>query len=417
MPSDPTGELRELASQLSKESARLVGTLHPVTRGQVAALVRNMNSYYSNLIEGHYTHPADIEKALKNDYSAEPEKRALQIESAAHVNVEALMRDRLERADEDVCTDTFVRWLHQEFFERLPPELRVVHGVAVEPGAYRKREVRVGAHLAPAFVSLPRFMARFGRYEPRHHDPLDRIIAAGAAHHRFAWMHPFQDGNGRVGRLLTQAYFTRAGLETGGLWTISRGFARHREKYRDTLSAADAQRRNDLDGRGNLSNEALVAFCRFFLGIARDQVRFMAEMLDLDRMQDRIRRFAERQVTIEDAPPGLGSLMREAFLRGSVPRGEAARALGMHERTARRHVAKLLESGLFTSESPGAPLTLAFSAATVGYLFPRLFPEGVELSNEPTPSDIERAKERLNANLGPAQSQPKPTDKDIPPLH
>lgn len=380
LPQDPTGALRESASRLLVESAKLSGKLHPVTQSRVAELVRHMNSYYSNLIEGHHTHPADIEKALKNDYSTEPAKRALQLESAAHVHVETLMQTRLRAKQEDICTADFLCWLHREFYERMPAELRLVGDPPqpILPGKFRVGEVTVGRHLAPAASALPRFLDRFGTYEPGKLDPLDRVIAAAASHHRFAWIHPFQDGNGRVGRLFTHAYLAKAGVETGGLWSISRGFARRRQAYRSNLEDADARRRNDLDGRGNLSNEALVQFCAFFLEVARDQVSFMAELLELDTMQDRIMRFAAKQNVLADTPIELGYLMREAFLRGSVPRGEAARILGMHERTARRHIGAFLDAGLLSTEAPGAPLMPAFSTVTVGYLFPRLYPEGVE---------------------------------------
>jgi hypothetical protein len=54
-----------------------------------------MNSYYSNLIEDHSTHPLDIERALRKDFSKEPAKRVLQMESAAHVATQAAIEDRL----------------------------------------------------------------------------------------------------------------------------------------------------------------------------------------------------------------------------------------------------------------------------------------------------------------------------------
>src|ERR1700685_279597 len=57
-------------------------------RGALADLVRSMNCYYSNLIEGHDTHPVDIERALKNDYSADRTKRDLQLEAKAHISVQ-----------------------------------------------------------------------------------------------------------------------------------------------------------------------------------------------------------------------------------------------------------------------------------------------------------------------------------------
>src|SRR4051794_11759835 len=94
-PTTETGDLAELSAQLLRESAQLGAILHPVTRASVSKLLRPMNSYYSNLIEGHNTHPLDIERALSNDYSSDSSKRALQLESKAHVEVQLLIEQRL----------------------------------------------------------------------------------------------------------------------------------------------------------------------------------------------------------------------------------------------------------------------------------------------------------------------------------
>ena len=57
----------DLVSELSSESAILGAKLHPLTAQNLASLVRIMNTYYSNLIEGHDTRPRDIERALARD--------------------------------------------------------------------------------------------------------------------------------------------------------------------------------------------------------------------------------------------------------------------------------------------------------------------------------------------------------------
>jgi DNA-binding IclR family transcriptional regulator len=67
-------------------------------------------------------------------------------------------------------------------------------------------------------------------------------------------------------------------------------------------------------------------------------------------------------------------------MRGAGPRGEAPRLLGLPERTARRYVANFIKQGLISSESSLAPLAINFPSASVGYFFPRLYPEGVEFS-------------------------------------
>src|SRR4051794_16053086 len=91
LPTAGAAGLAELSATLLRKSAELGAALHPITRASVATLLRPMNSYYSNLIEGHNTHPLDIEKALHNDYSADSSKRALQLESKAHIEVQLLI--------------------------------------------------------------------------------------------------------------------------------------------------------------------------------------------------------------------------------------------------------------------------------------------------------------------------------------
>ena len=85
-------ELNDLAIELAATSAGLRRSLPPGVMAALADLVRATNCYYSNLIEGHDTHPVDIERALKNDYSTDPAKRNLQLEAKAHVEVQRWIR-------------------------------------------------------------------------------------------------------------------------------------------------------------------------------------------------------------------------------------------------------------------------------------------------------------------------------------
>ena len=107
-PSDPSGELEHLATELVRTSAKLSEAMHPVTRAAVAELVRPMNSYYSNLIEGHDTHPLDIDKALRSEYSTDKEKRDRQ-------------QRVVRRVDQDLHRPAPVRC------DRRPPHLRRHH--------------------------------------------------------------------------------------------------------------------------------------------------------------------------------------------------------------------------------------------------------------------------------------------------
>lgn len=386
LPAPDKGQLDELAITLIRESSDLGGRLHPVTRKSVRELLRSMNSYYSNLIEGHATNPVDIEKALKGDYSKEPAKRALQIESAAHVEVQRLVEARLESsAESDICSSDFLCWIHSELYARFPEEFRKVedaHGgpeKSVIPGRLREGEVKVGAHVGPFAKNLPEFLNRFRDVYSAPMNDVKKVIAAAAAHHRLAWIHPFLDGNGRVTRLFTEAFLIRAKIGAQGLWSISRGLARRRDDYYAMLTCADASRRNDLDGRGNLSDSGLVKFCTYFLETCLDQVRFMSGLLELDDFQGRLQAYTERRAHMKEIKAEAVHLLRDAFLRGEVPRGEAPRITGLQERTARDVLGQLVSEGLLISDSPKTPVRLGFPAHTVGYYFPRLYPDSVEL--------------------------------------
>src|SRR3954454_10100241 len=81
-------DLADLAIELTQKSAGFRRSLPPSLLASLADLVRAMNCYYSNLIEGHDTHPVDIERALKNDYSRDARKRDLQLEARAHITVQ-----------------------------------------------------------------------------------------------------------------------------------------------------------------------------------------------------------------------------------------------------------------------------------------------------------------------------------------
>ena len=369
--------LGDLAVDLAAASAGFKRSLPPGVMRALADLVRSMNCYYSNLIEGHATHPIDIERALRNDYSADLGKRNLQLEARAHVNVQRWIDAGgvfgRTAAAETVCE------IHRRFCEDLPPELLVATDPdtgkteRVIPGALRRYDVKVGKHIPVSPGALPRFLDRFAHV----YGGLGRaeiILAAAVAHHRLLWIHPFLDGNGRVARLMSHAVLLDA-LDTGGIWSIARGLARSVGAYKSHLMNCDLPRRNDLDGRGNLSEEALAEFTRFFLETCLDQVRFMEDLVQPDRLRDRILIWAEEQVRAAALPAKTGQVLEAVLFRGELPRGDVPALLNTGERQARRIVSALLERGVLASESTRAPLTLTFPATLAPRWMPGLFPE------------------------------------------
>ena len=369
--------LTDLAIELAAKSAGLRCSLPEGVLGALAYLVRAMNCYYSNLIEGHYTHPVDIERALKKDYSADPEKRNLQLEAEAHIEVQKWI-DNGGVTGRATTADGLTE-IHRRFGASLPEELlwaqdpETGERSKVVPGALRDRDVKVGRHIPVSPGALSRFLERFETAYGKL-GKTDSILAAATAHHRLLWIHPFLDGNGRVARLMSYAMLLEA-LDTGGIWSIARGLARNEGTYKSHLMVCDAERRNDLDGRGHLSEEALADFTCFFLTTCIDQVDFMEGLLQPERLLDRILIWTEEEIRADALPPKSGAVLEAVLYRGKLTRGEVAQITGTSERQARRVTSALIEREVLTSGSSRASLHLAFPAKLASRWMPGLFPE------------------------------------------
>jgi Fic family protein len=370
-------ELTDLALELAQRSAGFRRSLPESLVFSLATLVRAMNCYYSNLIEGHDTHPVDIERALQGDYSKDAKKRDLQLEAKAHIVVQQWIDEGGLEAR--AVTVSSILEIHRRFCQELPEDLLWVEDPAthermhVIPGELRTRDVAVGDHVAISAPAIPRFLERFEGVYSRL-GKSETILAAAAAHHRLAWIHPFLDGNGRVARLMSHATLLDA-LDTGAVWSIARGLARNVNAYKGHLAACDQTRRNDLDGRGNLSEEALAEFTKFFLTTCLDQVIFMEELMQPDTLRARILQWAEEEIRLDHLPPKSGAILEAVLYRGELPRGDAANIIGTGDRQARRVVSALIERGVLISASSRAPLRLAFPAALASRWMPGLFPE------------------------------------------
>jgi Fic family protein len=377
--------ISDALAALSTHSAKLGSSLHPSTAAHLADLVRIMNSYYSNLIEGHTTRPRDIERALRGHFDEDDERRNLQAEAAAHVRVQAEI-DRMAADSElpEPASRDFILLLHRDFYKDAPEEMLRIRGknreLVMEPGRWRsspEQDVAVGRHIPPSSPRVEDFMRYFEeRYRFERLQQGGRILAMAAAHHRFNYIHPFPDGNGRVSRLMSHAMAHDAGIGAHGLWSISRGLARGlaggldgRAEYKEMMDHADMPRQGDLDGRGNLSLHALGDFVLWFLKVCLDQVTFMSDLFALDTLIERLRAYVARL----EMKPEASRLLEEALIRGQFDRGEISRITGLADRTARRALADLIATGLLASDTPKGPVSLRFPVDALEILFPRLF--------------------------------------------
>ena len=115
------GAISDLALELAAKSAGFRRSLQPNIAASLADLVRSMNCYYSNLIEGHDTHPIDIERALNEDYSTDAKKRDLQLEAKAHITVQKWI-DEGGLVGRPFTQDS-IRETHRRFCNLLPADM------------------------------------------------------------------------------------------------------------------------------------------------------------------------------------------------------------------------------------------------------------------------------------------------------
>ncbi|HUG26360.1 Fic family protein [Piscinibacter sp.] len=381
--------LRERASDLTRAATLLGASAAAPTQRELRALLRSMNSYYTNRIEGEHTRPSDIDRALQNDFSSNAELARKQRLAVAHIRTE----ERCERAlDEIVPADDVAGpsaslkslygadalvWLHEELFTGLPEQdLRLSDGSVMVPGLIRETQVAVGRHESPVPESLAPFIERWAAVYGGARRGEASVVSAAASHHRLAWIHPFPDGNGRVARLHTHLALHAMGL-THGLWSPLRGFARSEERYKALLQAADEHRRGDLDGRGNLSEAALIEWIHYTLDVCIDQVQFMSRQIDVTGMKERL----EAALAFEEAK--RSGVRREALIplhylfvtQAELGRAEFKTMSGMGDRSATGLVSSLLRTGYLASDSAYGKVRFAIPRHALRFLFPALWPE------------------------------------------
>lgn len=374
------------AMRLSQVSARLSGKLADLTLNTLEFYMRVINSYYSNLIEGNATRPHEIRAAQRGEYDIDPAKRNLQEESLGHMAVQQWVQEETPSLDR-VFSSEFIQELHKKFYENIPEALWNIknnHGDVVGkviPGEWRTQQVEVGIHLPPDAKAIDGLMNSFCEtYNPKRFNGDRKLIAIMAAHHRFAWIHPFLDGNGRVGRLFTDAALKSVGLDSYGAWCLSRGLAHQNSQYKQSLAIADRVRQGDFDGRGQLTEKGLLNFCDFMLNTAIDQVEYISELLDLSNLRKRITAYVQARNDFrvsgvnKELKPVAGLILHTAFIYGEIERAQALELCAMPERSARRLLSQLKAEGLLSETSSKSPLRWEIPEHAEPWYFPDLAP-------------------------------------------
>jgi Fic family protein len=212
---------------------RLETDVHPILFAQLKAVFHMLESLGSARIEGNHTTLADyVESKVEGTQSSTDQLKEINnIEYAM-----AYIDEYLSHGDE--ITEYFIRELHS---------LAVV-GLQQEgdktPGAYRQHNVSIAQsdHLPPDHIRVTDYMAELTAFINCADKPKYDLMKIALVHHRFGWIHPFGNGNGRTVRLLTYALLIKYGfnVQAGGrVLNPTAVFCNDRERYYAMLSLAD----------------------------------------------------------------------------------------------------------------------------------------------------------------------------------
>lgn len=317
----------------------LRGTTPAPVFHQLKAVFHLLESLASARIEGNHTTLADIvERKVAGDGAPDDAMREITNLEQAMAHVENVIQPGT------VITEHFIRELHAMTVEALTREGDLT------PGAWRSAPVAIAqaAHLPPEAIQVPAYMTELVEFINRADAPKYDLMKVALAHHRFAWIHPFRNGNGRVVRLLTYALLIKYGFKVhagGRLLNPAAVFCSDREQYYAMLARADSG-----------SDAALEAWCVYVLEGILDELNKLDSLADHTQLQDRILvpalSFArDRQLITATEQEILGI----AATTGVVKARDLAPAMpNMTEAQRTYQIRKLVECGMLRPVREGA---------------------------------------------------------------
>jgi len=326
---------------------RLEGDTPPSVFFQLKSLFHTLESLGSARIEGNHTTLADyIDSKVEGSADATDQLREVANIEKAMDYVETVM------APGEALTERTIRELHSI----------AVHDLEREgdrtPGTYRTGGVRIAqsAHLPPDAVMVSEYMEELVAFTNRNDPPKYDLMKVALAHHRFGWIHPFSNGNGRVVRLLTYALLIKYGfnVSTGGrVLNPTAVFCNDREQYYTMLATAD---------KG--TSAGLEAWCTYVLDGIRVELQKVDRLTQYGYLKKHILRpavaMAREREWITEAER---TILEVAIERGAVKSGDIAAAMPTLTAGQRTYqIRKLLGQGMLVPSSPGARIyTIGFS--------------------------------------------------------
>lgn len=319
---------------------RLSGTTPWPVFAQLKAVFHLLESLASARIEGNHTTLADYVDAQAAAPGAERGEALREID-----NIEQAMRQVEDAVQPDApLPEHLLRGLHATTVAGLERE------GDRNPGAYRTGPVRIAqaAHLPPEALRVPEYMAELMAFVNRADPPKYDLMKVALAHHRFAWIHPFGNGNGRVVRLLTYAMLIKYGFRVsdgGRLLNPAAVFCADRTRYYAMLAQADAG-----------TDEALEQWCTYVLTGVRDELAKVDRLADHEYLQAKVLLPALAQARQRQwVTPQEEAVLSRTVKAGVVKAGDLEDALpGLNANQRTYQIRKLVEAGMLQPIKPNA---------------------------------------------------------------
>ncbi|MEQ1737353.1 MAG: Fic family protein, partial [Rhodoglobus sp.] len=327
--------------ELERLRARLgVGSTPASTFRELHALFQFLMSVVSARIEGNRTTVSEAASGLRAE-RAGAEVATDQLKEIDNIQRAMSYIDGLP-ADQPL-THKLVRELHTMAVDGL------VREGDPTPGHYRTVEVEIlrATHRPPGYHTLMPEMSDFIDFVNVDANPRSQLIHVAIAHHRFLWIHPFRNGNGRVSRLLSYFMLRRHGFVSPlGMRTVNPAavFGSNRTQYLDALAVAD-----------DLSDAGVIAWCEFFIqGMTVDLERVISlqnlDFVTSKLIEPSIRKFHRAGGVSADEQDAL---IRTAHLEIAKASDLADVFRGSPSQRSQR-IRSLVDRGLLVPIEPGA---------------------------------------------------------------
>jgi Fic family protein len=320
---------------------QLGGSTHPRVFFQLKHIFHTVESIGSARIEGNNTTIAEyIETKISGETNIPQTIREIKnIENAMAFIEENVLNTPINRA--------FVSELHKQVVGGLTPP---PHGEGdAMPGEYRKNNVRIhnSSHTPPDWLHVEEYMRELLRFINQEHSPKYDLLKAAIAHHRFVWIHPFGNGNGRTVRLFTYAMLVKTGfsVHVGRIINPTAVFCSNRHEYYHHLSQADSG-----------TDEGMLAWIEYVLRGLKEEIEKIDKLLDYEFLRKEIllpalAHAVERMyVTDSEAKILKRTIDKQIMQAGDIKEFFAGKA----DAEISRQIRRLLDKKMLIAEKEGA---------------------------------------------------------------